>query len=565
MTMSAIIVVALALQAPQQTQPQQPTKASIEGFVVRAGTNEPLSRARVTVSRTASNTGVPVQPNPTATIPAVITDSQGHFTVRDLEAGAYVLVAQRNGFARQQFGERAPNRGGTPLNVVAGQAIKDVVFRLIPAGAVNGRVTDVTGEPLPNITVMLLQSRYDANGKRTFQPGGGSARTNDRGEYRLYSITPGRYYLSASADRGGVNGFLPSTNDILDPTYGLTYYPGVTDVSMAAAVEIQPGADLNAIDFRLSQQQLFRIRGRVIDSRTGQSPRNANILMLPRGGLSATGMFLGFNSYSAGAGTFELRDVGPGSYWLNVTSIEPVLNVGAPPVRNSVQIPIDVSNADIDNLVVAFAPGITISGRLSIEGGASFASLPDRDRIRPFFSPVAEGGISIAAVTVAEDGTFKIENLQQGEYRLQMPATAAVGMYVKEARIGQTDILSGFSVTGPISGAMDIVLSPNGAQIEGTIVDKDRNPIRGIQAVLIPDRQRDRRDLYRTTISDQNGRFVIRTVVPGDYKLFAWEDLEPNAYYDPDILRRYEELGLPVKLSASAQQTIEVKIIPAGQ
>jgi hypothetical protein len=141
----------------------------------------------------------------------------------------------------------------------------------------------------------------------------------------------------------------------------------------------------------------------------------------------------------------------------------------------------------------------------------------------------------------------------------------ALGMYVKEARLGQVDVLSEFSISGTVSGVLEILLSPNSGQIDGNIVDKDRQPIRGIQAVLIPDRQHDRRDLYRTAISDQNGHFLMRTVVPGDYKLFAWEDIEPFAYNDPEVLRKYEELGVSVKVSESSKLTVEAKMIPAGQ
>lgn len=57
----------------------------------------------------------------------------------------------------------------------------------------------------------------------------------------------------------------------------------------------------------------------------------------------------------------------------------------------------------------------------------------------------------------------------------------------------------------------------------------------------------------------------MRTVPPGDYKLFVWEDLEPGAYNDPDFIRKYEELGTLVKVSESAKLTVEAKIIPAGQ
>src|SRR5262245_10195161 len=124
MTVALASVIALLLQ----TAPQIPA-ASIEGFVVRAGTNEPIASSRITIRRNGEG----------QEIPPVTTDSQGRFIVKNLEPGTYSLIAQRNGFARQMFGERAPGRGGTPLTIVAGQELKDVIFRLIPTGAVSGR------------------------------------------------------------------------------------------------------------------------------------------------------------------------------------------------------------------------------------------------------------------------------------------------------------------------------------------------------------------------------------------------------------------------------------------
>ena len=82
--------------------------------------------------------------------------------------------------------------------------------------------------------------------------------------------------------------------------------------------------------------------------------------------------------------------------------------------------------------------------------------------------------------------------------------------------------------------------------------------------MLIPS-DRNLHDLYRTAISDANGQFSIRSIVPGDYKLFAWEDIEPFAYTDPDFLRKYEELGTPVWLSESGRLMVEAKLIAAGQ
>jgi hypothetical protein len=572
MILSATAALFVLLQAPvpqQNPQTQQSPKASIEGFVVRAETNESISRARITVSRTAGAGGAPIQQPLTAamSVPAVTTDGQGRFLVKDLEPGAYTVTAQRNGFARQVYGERASGRGGTPLNLVSGQTMKDVVFRLTPAGAVSGRVSDPTGEPLVGMNVQLLRSTYDVNGQRRFTPVGSAARTNDRGEYRIFLVSPGRYHVSAAPVRSPIDNLplQPSTNEVIDPGYVLTYYPGTSDISTAASIEVPPGGEVTAIDFTLSQQQLFRIRGRVFDPRTGQFPRTAMILRSSRNPNATVDMFstIGLNNYNPTNGTFELRDVPRGSYWIRVDA--PV-NPASPDItqRNIGQVAVDVSAADVDNVVLAFTPGITLTGRVFIEGGASISSLPDYDRMRVNLSGIASGGQFIPTPVLSADGSFKIDNTQLGDYRVSV-GPLPPGMYLKEARLGQMDVSANLSISVPVSETLSILLSPNAGQIDGSVVDKDRKPVRGIQAVLIPDRQRDRRDLYRTTTSDQNGHFTIRTVVPGDYKLFAWEDLEPFAYNDPDILRKYETMGATVKVSESSKLTVEAKIISSGQ
>jgi hypothetical protein len=90
-------------------------------------------------------------------------------------------------------------------------------------------------------------------------------------------------------------------------------------------------------------------------------------------------------------------------------------------------------------------------------------------------------------------------------------------------------------------------------------------PVPGVQAVLVPDGNRSRPELYRNATTDQTGRFTIRGVTPGDYKLFSWEALENNGYFDPDVMRRSEALGKPVRVGESSKLFVEGKIIPAGQ
>jgi hypothetical protein len=138
--------------------------------------------------------------------------------------------------------------------------------------------------------------------------------------------------------------------------------------------------------------------------------------------------------------------------------------------------------------------------------------------------------------------------------------------YMKEARYGTSSVLEEpMSVSSNSTGRLEILLSPNAAQITGTLVDKDSKPIPTTQLVLIPERQRDRRDLFTATVSDPSGRFTFLGVVPGDYRVFSWEDSEPFAYNDPEVLRQFESRATIVRVSESARLTQEVKIIPAGQ
>ena len=226
---------------------------------------------------------------------------------------------------------------------------------------------------------------------------------------------------------------------------------------------------------------------------------------------------------------------------------------------------VDVSESDAESVTLTFTPGISISGHLSTEDGASISSLPDYRRMRVSMTPMTSRGplIPNLAAQISADGSFHIQDLQPDDYKLSVSSTPS-GVYLKEVRLGQFDIMNGVSINGPVSESLEVLLSPKAGQIAGTIVDSRRNPVRNIEAVLIP-RDRDRRDLYRTATSDQDGRFSIPTVVPGDYKLFAWEDIEPFAYMDLDFLRKYEGLGVDVKMSESQTVAVNANVIPAGQ
>ena len=80
--------------------------------------------------------------------------------------------------------------------------------------------------------------------------------------------------------------------------------------------------------------------------------------------------------------------------------------------------------------------------------------------------------------------------------------------------------------------------------------------------MLIPN-ARNRTDLYKTAASDQNGKFNLTNVAPGDYKLFAWESIPSGAYSDAAYLRPFEDKGKPITVGKSASIPVQMNVIPA--
>ena len=56
--------------------------------------------------------------------------------------------------------------------------------------------------------------------------------------------------------------------------------------------------------------------------------------------------------------------------------------------------------------------------------------------------------------------------------------------------------------------------------------------------------------------------FSIEGVVPGLYRVVAWEDVEPGAWKNPDFLKAVEERGNEIRVEAGAQPDVSLRVIP---
>jgi 5-hydroxyisourate hydrolase-like protein (transthyretin family) len=224
--------------------------------------------------------------------PPTITDSQGRFRFDNLEPGTYKLISNANGFARQNYGQRSGAGDTIPIVLSAGTSRNDFVIRLNAVSAIGGHIFDRAGQPLAGISVQLFRFTYDESGRRKTQPAG-SALTDDRGEYRMFFISPGRYYLSAgnSSDSNNLPGAPPEvnlqagagyvSNNRLKENYAKRYYPATDDEAAATAIDVLPGSELSGIDLTLNVQRYYRVLGRVIDPQSSQPATVASVQLTP--------------------------------------------------------------------------------------------------------------------------------------------------------------------------------------------------------------------------------------------------------------------------------------------
>ncbi len=550
MSWLAFLLMFFVVQAPGSQQP----RASLHGYVLKIGTGEPVSKAVVRLIRTDSQ-----RPAYTAT-----TDVDGKFAVDDVDPAQYRLDASRTGYVRSEHGARTPNRPGLPITLAAGQRMADVVVQIMPAGTIAGRVFDSDGETLATVNVQALQSSYRDGGRvlNVVQ----AARTNDLGEYRLFWLQPGQYFVSATYS-GGTAGELALAGRVATPAetagpekgYIPVYYPGTIDVQSAAPVNLPAGTVFSGLDLTVAAVRTVRIRGRVISGATGQPARNANLSMQPRGsGDTGPRLLQGLRDAVVNdEGAFEIRGVTPGSY-----ELAGVINDGK--TRMSGVVPLEVGNSDVQNVILVVSSGFSIVGRVSFEDQSVdgvVRAAPIRVTLRRASGQLPFGAGQFTS-PVQADGTFTLQQPGAGDYRVNV-AGLPRNAYIKFARLGAADVLNqGLHVERQPNEVLEIIIGTDSGSIDGTVNTEKQQPAVNVAVALVPDpAHRKRSDLFRTASTDSLGRFRMEGIPPGVYKLFASYDLESGDWQDPDFLRPFEERGRLIQVGPRASVATEIRVI----
>ncbi len=533
-----------AQDPPQNATAQQPKleKCAVSGTVVRLGTSEPLKSAYIRLA----------VPGERGTSLGTTTDPAGKFVLKNIEPGRYRLTVGRNGYVTQEYGQRSPGDPGAILALSPGQKVPDLLFRMIPAAIISGHIQDEDGESLPWVQVTALHEAYvEGKQKLTSET---VVTTNDLGEYRLFNLPPGRYFVKANYQPGmTVSGYwqFRSTETDASGGYAPTYYPGTSDPVKAATITVKSGEEARSVDFILRQVPVFKIRGRVFNAITGKPARNAYVELRPRNSRMAW-EFPNRGSADKPDGGFEIRDVTPGSYTL-------IAYLWDEDKSYAVRQQVELGAADVEGVLLTFTEGATISGHLSWDGKPSLREGESGIYLRPAEEDVYYYG---GSGKVQSDGAFTLKNVSEGRYRVEVGGTAE-DCFVQSVRYGSVDALAdGFTLRRGSDATLEVTVSSRGARIEGAVKNSDELPATGVWVALVPDEaHRSQASLYKSATTDQYGRFVLRGIAPGEYKLFSWDEVERGAWQDADFLQPFEAKGEKVRLELGAREMVQLKLI----
>jgi 5-hydroxyisourate hydrolase-like protein (transthyretin family) len=512
--------------------PQTPFKASIEGVVQEAQTGRPIAGVKVHLFEAARFV-------PSSTAPA-ITDAEGRVTLNITAPGTYRLLPEKSGLVYSRpSGVKRPQPGILVRVSEAGHATQ-VNLRMATESSISGQILDsTTGQPLPSVSVYAGIPGFDNFGNPRihsvprppeinrfgFYSSAPTATSNDRGEFRIYGLQPGSYYLSALAVFGA-------------PT---RYHPGVNEVAKATVIVVEAGGETRVAPMRMeSPSSAVQVRLRFPDPAVA--------------GLGLVVDVLGADSsFGIGGGRGTLPR--PLEMTLTLPRGLTDLLTSARSRENDLfyaRETFEVGTEDITR-EVALARGLRITGSLKLEdlSGKSMDASGILCRLN-----------SVSPVATAQSAPYGCLRGQvaPARYVLEMSGMPP-DAFVASAKSGDRDMLRD-GLTIERDTHIDIALLTPGAVIRGKVSNGKGEQLSDATVVLVPDAPyRDAGVLYRTDISTHDGTFELRGIAPGNYLLFAWSDLHGTAYRNAEFLKNVETKGKPLRIEKAPLLSVDLVAI----
>ena len=513
-----------------QTQAQAGT-ASLAGAaqITINGQRSPIRRARVIVREAGG------------AVHTTDTDTAGQFRLDQLVAGSYRVVVDKPGFV--------PIGRDPVIDVQAGQAAK-VTVMMQRGAAIEGRLVTADGEAAMGLTVSAVRLGYGPYGKKVVAQR--QTTTDDLGRFRLHTLMPGEYYIEAVVDPLR----MLTAASTPDQKPARTFYAGTSRLNEARVVALQAEEQLINISFTVGTVDLALVTGSVVTS-DGKPPASFS-MRIQRAGSPPGEVRCVLPSNR----TFQCPNVPPGDFWLLVAARSaPDASVEFSTTR------LNVEGQDLTNLVVMTGAGVSVAGRVEVEGGVP---LPSSARIAALETDYelpasAAGATSSAAqpVAVAAGGAFSFTSLAGA--RLFRFDRLPDGWALKGVWLGDTDISdapTAFTASDP-PPSVRVVVTPQTGSVEGTVTSADRQSPAGARVLVFSDDARRwaaRSRFIKTVEVGAAGRYRVTGLLPGSYRVVCVDVLDDGAWEDPDVLAKLAPVGTAIVVTGTERLTVDWRI-----
>ena len=535
--------------------------AVIRGRVLAADTGRPLRRARITAS--APELGGEQR--------STSTGMDGRYELTELPAGRYTIRVTRSGYIPLNYGQRRPFEQGKPFQLTDRQAIDNVDFTLPKGGVIRGQIVDELNEPVADVPVFAVRSMY-WQGRRRTVPASGLTRTDDSGEYRIVGLAPGTYFVMANLRETWT---VTEGGEQRTMGYSPTYFPGTASLNDARRVTVGVGQDAVNTSFSLMPGRAANISGTAFDGQGNPMVSRPVALLQEMAGPQGGFMTLGGNAMTSGDGTFTLKNISPGQYRMRVQAVN---DSGARPVPEVATLPITVDGADLSGVVLNASIGWSFSGRVVTDNGG----VPDapRDRFRlaarvvdidtsPIPAaglppPPPGGGPSIPDTgRVREDWTFAAANaFGPSRLAVSLPDGWSLKAVLHDGR-DVTDAAMEMKSGEELSG-LQVIVTKNTTTVSGRVTDeKDAPAVDGTVLLFAGDASKWWEDSrwIRAVRPDQQGRYEIKGLPPGDYLAAALNYVEDGIWNDPEYLESIRRYAQKLTLTEGGSQSPTLKLV----
>jgi hypothetical protein len=66
--------------------------------------------------------------------------------------------------------------------------------------------------------------------------------------------------------------------------------------------------------------------------------------------------------------------------------------------------------------------------------------------------------------------------------------------------------------------------------------------------------------LFQNVVTDRDGKFELRGIAPGSYKLFSWTELTGAGYRNADFMKDFDARGTQVQFENGSRLTVNLVV-----